>query len=45
MSKKKSDWLPAGQKPCLDCKGTGDTGGRTSKGETIACPTCRGSGY
>ena len=48
---KKSDWLVIAQskdktvKPCGPCKGTGDSGGRTRKGETIVCPQCRGWGY
>ena len=32
-------------KACGSCHGTGDTGGRTEKGETIACPDCNGWGY
>lgn len=48
---KKSDWLAAAQskdksvKPCGKCKGTGSTGAKNAKGETIACPDCGGFGY
>jgi|HubBroStandDraft_6_1064221.scaffolds.fasta_scaffold640304_2 hypothetical protein len=48
---KKSDWLAAAQskdknvKPCSKCKGTGDSGDRNAKGETIVCADCGGFGY
>lgn len=51
MGKRKSDWLISAQaqdksvKPCKTCGGSGDSGRRTAKGETIVCPSCRGFGY
>lgn len=48
---KKSDWLSLARttdssvQECKKCGGTGDSGGRTAKGETIVCPACGGFGY
>ncbi len=48
---RKSDWLAGAQakdksvKACPVCKGTGSTGKKNAKGETIPCPRCGGFGY
>lgn len=33
------------QAACARCAGTGRSGWRTEKGETIVCESCRGFGY
>jgi len=49
--RRKSDWLKTrqaehpGTKPCRTCNGTGSSGWKTAKNETIVCPDCRGFGY
>jgi hypothetical protein len=46
-----SSWLVSerldhpGTEACPTCKGTGSSGWKTAKGETIVCPSCRGFGY
>ena len=51
MGKNKSDWLSSARaadatvEECAKCGGTGSTGAKNSKGETIVCPSCGGFGY
>lgn len=46
-----SSWLKTrrmdhpGTEACKTCKGTGSSGWKTAKRETIVCPDCRGFGY
>jgi hypothetical protein len=50
-NRRKSSWLKTkqadhpGTPACKECKGTGSSGWKTAKGETIVCPSCRGFGY
>lgn len=46
-----SDWLKSrrldhpGTRACGTCRGTGSSGWKNARGETITCPSCRGFGY